>query len=143
MASSRMIWVRCRLCYAHGAGALKLPSQTQPCRRAYAPLDSHHLRSQAQCTRRLLEGQLRCAGLGKTAQIIALITLLVEQRGEAGRYLIVAPASVLTHWLDEIARFSPRLRVAAYRGTYDERTDTYEREVRVCARVCSVPVSGL
>ena len=50
-------------------------------------------------------------GLGKTIQILSL--LLVHRshsKGEMGPSLLVAPASLLANWADEIARFAPRLR---------------------------------
>ena len=62
--------------------------------------------------------------------MIALITHLVVEKRELGRYLVVVPASVLTHWQDEIARFSPQLEVAAYRGTFDERSAVWSARVR-------------
>ena len=63
-------------------------------------------------------------------QVIALITHLVEARKEHGRYLVVVPASVLPHWLDEIGRFSPGLKVAAYTGPFEERTEVWQMQVR-------------
>ena len=58
-------------------------------------------------------------GLGKTIQVLAL--LLVLKRGDGGTEageapaprqpaLLVAPASLLANWADEIARFAPGLR---------------------------------
>ena len=49
-------------------------------------------------------------GLGKTMQVIGL--LLVSRRRAAGApSLLVAPASLLGNWGDELARFAPGLRV--------------------------------
>jgi superfamily II DNA or RNA helicase len=65
-------------------------------------------------------------GLGKTVQVIALLLHLRAQAGPdgpkaararrsggvaGGPSLIVAPASVLANWKDELARFAPALRV--------------------------------
>ena len=75
------------------------------------------------------------AGLGKTIQVISLITHLVTQRSEVGRYLVVVPASVLPHWLDELALFSPELKVAAYRGTFDERSEVWNKQVCSCSQL--------
>jgi SNF2 family DNA or RNA helicase len=58
----------------------------------------------------------------------------VEQRSEAGRYLVVVPASLLTHWQDEIARFSPGLRVSTYRGPFDERSAVWDKQARCTLR---------
>jgi non-specific serine/threonine protein kinase len=49
-------------------------------------------------------------GLGKTVQIIALL-LLLERQGVPGPHLLVAPASLLGNWRDELVRFAPSLRV--------------------------------
>ena len=71
--------------------------------------------------------------------MIALITHLAVEKREEGRYLVVVPASVLTHWQDEIARFSPQLQVAAYRGTFDERTAVWNSKVQSSScQLCKV-----
>ena len=54
-------------------------------------------------------------GLGKTLQVIAWLTHL-QSRGALGEEgqgaaLIIAPASLLTNWQQELARFAPQLRV--------------------------------
>lgn len=50
-------------------------------------------------------------GLGKTVQIISLL-LLAKARG-AIKALLVAPASLITNWQAECAKFAPTLRVLA------------------------------
>ena len=53
-------------------------------------------------------------GLGKTLQVIAWLTHLAAKGalGEgAGAALIIAPASLLANWQQELARFAPGLRV--------------------------------
>ncbi len=52
-------------------------------------------------------------GLGKTLQLIAWLTHL-QRRGELeqGAALIIAPASLLSNWQEELARFAPQLRVS-------------------------------
>ena len=53
-------------------------------------------------------------GLGKTVQIIALLLARAEQgRGPA---LVVAPTSVCSNWVHELARFAPSLRALDYSG---------------------------
>jgi SNF2 family DNA or RNA helicase len=44
-------------------------------------------------------------GLGKTIQLLALLLV----RGSAGPAMVVAPTSVCTNWLSEMARFAPTL----------------------------------
>jgi SNF2 family DNA or RNA helicase len=51
-------------------------------------------------------------GLGKTAQAIAVLAA----RAERGPALVVAPTSLVSNWLRELARFAPSLRTQAYRG---------------------------
>lgn len=54
-------------------------------------------------------------GLGKTLQTI---TLLLEQK-EAGPSLVVAPASVVPNWRNELMRFAPSLRVTMLNAADD------------------------
>jgi hypothetical protein len=76
-------------------------------------------------------------GLGKTIQIIALIAFLVETRGIAGPYLVVAPSSVIPNWDSEFQQWAPALKVVAFRGTAQER-------LRIATtQVWSAPVLGL
>src|SRR5579884_4241966 len=49
-------------------------------------------------------------GLGKTIQVLALL-LADRDHGTARRNLLVAPASLIANWIDEIERFAPALRV--------------------------------
>ena len=55
-------------------------------------------------------------GLGKTLQVIAWLAHL-ERKGELGEgkgtALIIAPASLLANWRQELARFAPQLRVVS------------------------------
>jgi SNF2 family DNA or RNA helicase len=54
-------------------------------------------------------------GLGKTLQILAYLTKLQEQPN-SGTHLIVVPTSLVFNWQDEIAKFSPHLRVLEVHG---------------------------
>ena len=49
-------------------------------------------------------------GLGKTVQALALLLA----RAPLGPALVVAPTSVCANWIDEAARFAPRLRARLY-----------------------------
>ena len=58
-------------------------------------------------------------GLGKTVQVLALLQgrRLGRKKAAARRpSLIVAPRSLVHNWIEEAARFTPRLRVAGYTG---------------------------
>jgi SNF2 family DNA or RNA helicase len=59
-------------------------------------------------------------GLGKTVQAIAALRVLCYRR-ELARALIVAPASLLTQWQREIARWAPELRVITVYGEARDR----------------------
>nr|WP_024126871.1 SNF2-related protein [Streptomyces sp. F2]AHE39635.1 SNF2/RAD54 family helicase [Streptomyces sp. F2] len=57
-------------------------------------------------------------GLGKTLTTIALHLHRAETAGEAaGPTLVVCPASLITNWKREIARFAPDTTVVRYHGT--------------------------
>jgi superfamily II DNA or RNA helicase len=58
-------------------------------------------------------------GVGKTAQVLALLETRRERRsaGEAiGPSLVVAPRSLVFNWIQEAARFTPQLRMLDYSG---------------------------
>ena len=59
-------------------------------------------------------------GLGKTVQVLALVQARRLRRVSPGKRrpsLIVAPRSVVHNWLEEAARFTPRLKQVAYSGS--------------------------
>jgi DNA helicase INO80 len=60
-------------------------------------------------------------GLGKTIQSIALLCHISETKGNWGPFLVVAPASTLYNWKNEIQRFGPNLKVLPYWGQQKER----------------------
>jgi ATP-dependent DNA helicase len=51
-------------------------------------------------------------GLGKTLQTISFLAFLRE-KGIKGPFLVVGPVSVLSSWVDEIARWAPSLPAAS------------------------------
>ncbi|KVH58785.1 SNF2-related protein [Cynara cardunculus var. scolymus] len=61
-------------------------------------------------------------GLGKTIQAMAFLAHLAEEKNIWGPFLVVAPASVLSNWVDEISRFCPDLKAFPYWGGIQERT---------------------
>lgn len=60
-------------------------------------------------------------GLGKTIQAIALMSHVSEAKGNWGPFLVVAYASTLYNWQQEIQRFCPALKVLPYWGGKKER----------------------
>lgn len=60
-------------------------------------------------------------GLGKTLQAIALL-LSAKEEGEVGTSLIIAPASLVFNWGEELKRFAPGLSVELITGTQAERS---------------------
>ncbi|KAJ3152625.1 putative DNA helicase ino80 [Geranomyces variabilis] len=60
-------------------------------------------------------------GLGKTIQSISLMAHLAETHNIWGPFLVVSPASTLPNWQQEIARFTPHLKVLPYWGDPDDR----------------------
>lgn len=59
-------------------------------------------------------------GLGKTLQVIAALRILLVQR-LMGCALVVAPASLLDQWRQEVARWAPELRAIIIRGSQMDR----------------------
>jgi len=65
-------------------------------------------------------------GVGKTAQVLALLETRRERRvqGEiAGPSLVVVPKSLIFNWKQEAARFTPQLRILDYTGLSRNDTD--------------------
>ncbi|KAF1957496.1 hypothetical protein CC80DRAFT_592749 [Byssothecium circinans] len=60
-------------------------------------------------------------GLGKTVQSISVMAYLVEKYNIWGPYLVIAPASTLHNWQQEITRFVPTLKVLPYWGNAKDR----------------------
>ncbi|KAI9298453.1 hypothetical protein K502DRAFT_322776 [Neoconidiobolus thromboides FSU 785] len=59
-------------------------------------------------------------GLGKTIQTIAFLSYLIEQ-GIKGPFLIVVPLTTLINWMNEFAKFAPKIECLMFYGTKDER----------------------
>lgn len=60
-------------------------------------------------------------GLGKTVQSISLLAYLAETHNIWGPFLVVAPASTLHNWQQEITRFVPHLKALPYWGNVKDR----------------------
>ncbi|KAL1302510.1 hypothetical protein AAFC00_002898 [Neodothiora populina] len=77
-------------------------------------------------------------GLGKTVQSISVMAYLAEVHNIWGPFLVIAPASTLHNWQQEIAKFVPTLKVLPYWGNakdrkvlrkfWDRKHITYTRE---------------
>ncbi|MCL4554709.1 MAG: DEAD/DEAH box helicase, partial [Actinobacteria bacterium] len=59
-------------------------------------------------------------GLGKTVQAIAALRILLH-RNEVESALVVAPASLIHQWRQELSRWAPELRVSTVAGTPEQR----------------------
>ena len=55
-------------------------------------------------------------GLGKTVQVLALLASFPRTTGKRKPSLVVAPRSLVFNWLEEAARFTPRLRWRDHTG---------------------------
>ncbi|KAI9884511.1 MAG: monovalent cation:H+ antiporter, CPA1 (nhx1) [Watsoniomyces obsoletus] len=60
-------------------------------------------------------------GLGKTVQSISVMAYLAENHNIWGPFLVVAPASTLHNWEQELSRFVPDLKVVPYWGSAKDR----------------------
>ena len=57
----------------------------------------------------------------QTIQSISLIAYLAEHHNLWGPFLVIAPASTLHNWQQELARFVPRLKALPYWGSPKDR----------------------
>ncbi|KAL7273772.1 putative DNA helicase ino80 [Rhizina undulata] len=60
-------------------------------------------------------------GLGKTVQSISVMAYLAEHHNIWGPFLVIAPASTLHNWQQEITRFVPQLKALPYWGSAKDR----------------------
>ncbi|KAJ9611550.1 putative DNA helicase ino80 [Cladophialophora chaetospira] len=60
-------------------------------------------------------------GLGKTIQSISVMGYLAEKHNIWGPFLVIAPASTLHNWQQEITRFVPGIKVLPYWGSAKDR----------------------
>lgn len=63
-------------------------------------------------------------GLGKTLQVLALL----EQRKSFGRSLIIAPATLVYNWAEEIQKFNVDLDAICVVGTGKQREELYKQD---------------
>lgn len=60
-------------------------------------------------------------GLGKTIQSISVMAYLAEYHNIWGPFLVIAPASTLHNWQQEITKFVPNIKVLPYWGPSKDR----------------------
>jgi ATP-dependent DNA helicase len=65
-------------------------------------------------------------GLGKTIQTISLLAKYRDD-GYFGPFLIIAPLSTLSNWMEEFAKWCPTLPVEMYHGTPPARRDIMKK----------------
>jgi ATP-dependent DNA helicase len=61
-------------------------------------------------------------GLGKTVQAISLIAFFKENN-ISGPFLIAAPLSTVSNWVDEFQRWTPEINTILYHGSKDDRAE--------------------
>ncbi|CAK9152420.1 unnamed protein product [Ilex paraguariensis] len=61
-------------------------------------------------------------GLGKTIQTIGFLAHL-KGKGLDGPYLVIAPLSTLSNWVNEVSRFVPSVNAIIYHGNKKEREE--------------------
>lgn len=61
-------------------------------------------------------------GLGKTVQAISLLAFFKE-KNVSGPFLIAAPLSTVSNWVDEFAKWTPGIKTVLYHGTKDQRAE--------------------
>ncbi len=60
-------------------------------------------------------------GLGKTLQVLTFI--LSEKQNDPLPSLVIAPTSLIYNWQDEVAKFTPELKIIVISGQQDERLE--------------------
>lgn len=86
-------------------------------------------------------------GLGKTVQTLGFIARCLE-RNVRGPFIIVAPLSTLSNWMQEIARWTPDIEAVLYHGTpqarealRDEKISKPRKELRKTIIVTSFEIA--
>ena len=68
-------------------------------------------------------------GLGKTIQTISFLAFLRE-KGIYGPFLIAAPLSTTSNWVDEFQRWAPDIPVVLYHGSKQDREEIRTKQLR-------------
>ncbi|ORX88944.1 hypothetical protein K493DRAFT_73220 [Basidiobolus meristosporus CBS 931.73] len=80
-------------------------------------------------------------GLGKTLQTISFFAYLRE-RNVWGPFLVVAPMSTLSNWVNEFNKFTPSIPVVLYHGTPDERAELRKKRMKKLGETFPVVVTS-
>ncbi|MBU0728588.1 MAG: DEAD/DEAH box helicase [Proteobacteria bacterium] len=56
-------------------------------------------------------------GLGKTHQALGFFQAVIEASGEKKRFLVICPASVVSHWVEKIQKYYPQLDWHVHHGS--------------------------
>ena len=80
-------------------------------------------------------------GLGKTLQSISFLACIKEMRGVKGPHLIVCPLSVLSSWMDELAKWCPKLRVVRLHSTDENERQRLRKEVVINTEIYDVALT--
>ena len=78
-------------------------------------------------------------GLGKTLQTIVFLAHL-QAHNVAGPFIIIAPLSTLSSWVDECGRWCPQLKVMRYHGNPDERKVLREQLSNIKSNAAQTPI---
>jgi ATP-dependent DNA helicase len=78
-------------------------------------------------------------GLGKTVQLISFLAFLREQ-GTNGPFLILGPLSTVQNWVNEFARWTPKIPVIMYHGSPQTRAKLRRESLKGDARGPKFPV---
>ncbi len=68
-------------------------------------------------------------GLGKTIQTISFLAFLKE-KGVHGPFLVVAPLSTLSNWVEEFAHWTPKISTVLYHGSIPERQEIRQTQLQ-------------
>lgn len=69
-------------------------------------------------------------GLGKTIQAISMIAFLKENN-VSGPFLIAAPLSTVSNWVDEFKRWCPKIKTVLYHGSKAEREELRRKHMKM------------
>ena len=78
-------------------------------------------------------------GLGKTVQLISFLAFLREQ-GTNGPFLILGPLSTVQNWVNEFAKWTPKIPVVMYHGTPAGRAQIRRQKLKGDSKGAQFPV---